>query len=993
MAPILSTAAFGGAKENFEKTVMRNSGKVANTDTRTASSESVRDVVGDKSIYDYGNYSSSDFYTNARIYSYDFLVAQKDMAAVKLPDTGTLTDSKGKIDINEIVRLGKKNALLEGEERGGKIYVRNTYTGRELRVDNSTIRHGLDGTYRRLLTNARIGSVIGTVVKNAIPINGLKNTSPNAVGTYAMVSFCNDSQNREFIVVVVVEQQSRAIDSFELFDVAHAVSGRQKNSSQVDTKSQGVNPIKATTISIADLLNIVNSTHQSILSDNVLSHLGENRAENGSFSDKVLFSDRVTSDEEKQYLELAKHPEKNKARLREMVDEAAKRAGFNERLYHQTQNDFNVFDTHHKGAGTRDNETPFGIFMKKSSTDIGLKGNKQIPLFARFQNPLIAENRTELVQKLESLSSEYRKIKSESANLDIKYKRRFDEAKVAFREWLTKWRENNPNAKSSDAYNDPGFDSVFSAEEKILKMWTRESSKLDRKAKDVITDTLKKSGYDGIILQNDIGSFGRKTDTYIALDPEQVKSADLVTYDDEGNIIPLSERFRTDRTDAEAWKNEDIRYSERDFPIDVDIAKTVSDAVKNRGKGGNHILSEITPEQNKAINRLAVNNDYYRGKFTGGKHFFTDNFINHALKEHGDFLVEGLRGQLPIANDDVARNLTAIRQNKKPSLTISSKTRTGNASILTVYKVNGYTLYAEEILRPSENNKVGNLIGHTMYKAPTLSTAAFNTTSVVTQPERQGTVLCEYNNTRKNGLSRGNFISDKAGNPAALKYVITERGIDFDARSGLIALSSDEKNFTKTGETVETGYVLSNKHFYITARNTVFRNSEENYSAKVRELKQQGYDSFIFDYNTGDNYMVAVVNKAQIVTDKPAVVENERHSDRDTSLDPRTLLTNALENAAVTEDEKNFLKAYKNRSTSSTSRRKCWRRSRQTKNFPRKKAQPKRERRKRIRRALCLLNGYICMLRGISLQTMKSQKRSEVLRNLQEEMRCILYPR
>lgn len=636
----LFVEAFEGANENFEEAVMRNGGKVENTATRTASSESVRDVVGEKSLYDYGNYSSSDFYTNARIYSYDFLVAQKDMTAVKLPDTGTFTDSKGKIDSNEIVRLGKKNALLEGEERGGKIYVRNTYTGRELRVDNSTIRHGLDGTYRRLLTNARIGSVIGTVVKNAIPINGLKNTSPNAVGTYAMVSYCNDSQNREFIAVVVVEQQSGSIDSFELFDVAHAVSGRQKNSSQVDTKSQGVNPIKATTISIADLLNIVNSTHQSILSDNVLSQLGEIRAENGSFADKVLFSDR-------------------------------------------------------------------------------------------------------------------------------------------------------------------------------------------------------------------------------------------------------------------------------DFPIDVDIAKTVSDAVKNRGKGGNHILSDITPEQNKAINRLAVNNDYYRGKFTGGKHFFTDNFINHALKEHGDFLVEGLRGQLPITNDDVARNLTAIRQNKKPSLTISSKTRMGNASILTVYKVNGYTLYAEEILRPSENNKVGNLIGHTMYKAPTLSTAAFNTTSVVTQPERQGTVLCEYNNTRKNGLSRGNFISDKAGNPAALKYVITERGIDFDVRSGLIALSSDEKNFTKNGEKVETGYVLSNKPFYITAKNTVFRNSEENYSTKVRELKQQGYDSFIFDYNTGDNYMVAVVNKAQIVTDKPVVVETERHSDRDITLSSRYLLANALESTARNEVERDWLGRYK----------------------------------------------------------------------------------
>lgn len=309
----LFVEAFEGANANFEEAVMRNNGKAANTDTRAASSESVRDVFGDKSIYDYGNYSSSDFYTNARIYSYDFLVAQKDMTAVKLPDTGMLTDNKGKIDINEIVRLGKKNALLEGEERGGKIYVKNTYTGRELRVDNSTIRHGLDGTYRRLLTNARIGSVIGTVVKNAIPINGLKNTSPNAVGTYAMVSYCNDSQNREFIAVVVVEQQSGAIDSFELFDVAHAVSGRQKNSSQVDTKSQGVNPIKATTISIADLLNIVNSTHQSILSDNVLSQLGEIRAENGSFADKVLFSDRVTNPTEKEVD--GKVPRANRASL------------------------------------------------------------------------------------------------------------------------------------------------------------------------------------------------------------------------------------------------------------------------------------------------------------------------------------------------------------------------------------------------------------------------------------------------------------------------------------------------------------------------------------------------------------------------------------------------------------------------------------------------------------------------------------------------------
>ena len=70
-------------------------------------------------------------------------------------------------------------------------------------------------------------------------------------------------------------------------------------------------------------------------------------------------------------------------------------------------------------------------------------------------------------------------------------------------------------------------------------------------------------------------------------------------------------------------------------------------------------------------------------------------------------------------------------------------------------KSGGYTLYAEEIIRPLDGKGASNLIGHTIYKAPTLSTAAFNTTSVVTQPKRQGLVLCEYYNTETGSLSRG----------------------------------------------------------------------------------------------------------------------------------------------------------------------------------------------------------------------------------------------
>ena len=56
---------------------------------------------------------------------------------------------------------------------------------------------------------------------------------------------------------------------------------------------------------------------------------------------------------------------------------------------------------------------------------------------------------------------------------------------------------------------------------------------------------------DGIVYENWYEDKG--TDSYIAFESNQIKSADPVTYDDNGNVIPLSERFNPE--------NEDIRYS------------------------------------------------------------------------------------------------------------------------------------------------------------------------------------------------------------------------------------------------------------------------------------------------------------------------------------------------------------------------------------------------------------------------------------------------
>lgn len=87
----------------------------------------------------------------------------------------------------------------------------------------------------------------------------------------------------------------------------------------------------------------------------------------------------------------------------------------------------------------------------------------------------------------------------------------------------------------------------------------------------------EEQGYRGVKISNiyDNGGRGQEAeagDVYIFFHPEEdVKSADPVTYDDTGNVIPLSERFNS--------SNNDIRYSlMEDAQYMADIDKAVSEA-------------------------------------------------------------------------------------------------------------------------------------------------------------------------------------------------------------------------------------------------------------------------------------------------------------------------------------------------------------------------------------------------------------------------------
>lgn len=87
---------------------------------------------------------------------------------------------------------------------------------------------------------------------------------------------------------------------------------------------------------------------------------------------------------------------------------------------------------------------------------------------------------------------------------------------------------------------------------------------------------LERLGYDGVNNENE---------EFIAFRPEQIKSADPVTYDDNGKVIPLSERFNPEKTN--------IRYSiDEEFESDID---SVGDGLGLNAEGLGRVGEKNTP--------------------------------------------------------------------------------------------------------------------------------------------------------------------------------------------------------------------------------------------------------------------------------------------------------------------------------------------------------------------------------------------------------------
>lgn len=100
----------------------------------------------------------------------------------------------------------------------------------------------------------------------------------------------------------------------------------------------------------------------------------------------------------------------------------------------------------------------------------------------------------------------------------------------------------------------------------------------------------QKRGYDGVIFRNLKDNGGNNVnvgteemaDIYVVFDPNHVKSADPVVYDDDGNMIPLSERFNEEKSD--------IRYS---------FSDTLAEEESRRAMEGSYTTDEVEMQARK----------------------------------------------------------------------------------------------------------------------------------------------------------------------------------------------------------------------------------------------------------------------------------------------------------------------------------------------------------------------------------------------------------
>ncbi len=224
--------------------------------------------------------NSNNLINQSAKYSYEFLVAKPDMTITEMQDASL----NSRVDIakeakNKAAKIGKV------DKTNGSVSVYVNDINADVVLATKGLRHGLD---YRMGPNTLVTLYAGSILKNSIRINEIVPRNSNVSSSYVLIGCARNSNGELYVVRSIVNRFSNELVSM---DVLYAINAK-KESAATKSPRLAAKPLSVTdsTISIADLLKIVNTYFPDVLPAGVLQHFGYDARPNGDLGDSILYS-------------------------------------------------------------------------------------------------------------------------------------------------------------------------------------------------------------------------------------------------------------------------------------------------------------------------------------------------------------------------------------------------------------------------------------------------------------------------------------------------------------------------------------------------------------------------------------------------------------------------------------------------------------------------------------------------------------------------------
>jgi len=364
---------------------------------------------------------------------------------------------------------------------------------------------------------------------------------------------------------------------------------------------------------------------------------------------------RITPELDAEYLNLSKEPEKNRTKLQQLVDDAARAAGYTVMdWWHGTKKAFNEFKATRYADGL--------IFFSKSRdfSENWAKNRKpsdevlqRIEAVKKESNKLV----NQLFEQDERFGPNVRKWGENTPEMDaaaqeyLEAGRQFERDNLDGMTWLEAEREMGTRLVRAYLKTDKIFNPAEDYRDVLPALLKRLGVDSESEITKDTMDLVKKGGYliwedkpladavfkkyDAMMIQED--STG-PMDTISVRDPSLIKLADPITRDDQGNVIPLSQRFNQNTTDIRYlpakkldanYADLEAKYKKGDESAKEEAQKLIDEKAKTSGWGSDDTLYHGTTHNFTVFDTVNSNveNDLGKG------FYFTSN-LNDAEKNY-----------------------------------------------------------------------------------------------------------------------------------------------------------------------------------------------------------------------------------------------------------------------------------------------------------------------------------------------------------------------